>query len=193
MGKVLALFVLMAVFSLAVYWKNNLSGKTVLNETQNLSVTATPTPTTLGVSVAVPESSSVWESFRDDDLGLKIRYPKYLTVKKEKDNTLTISGEGIRIAITKAKVGTTDTINTLAEKDIDRKKTTLGDKFRLIDSISPVAIDSQTAIAFTTEEDTKEVTYFYVPMDPGYLLIADTTDPDRLSVSDNIIYSLEIL
>ena len=100
------------------------------------------------------------------------------------------------MVISKGMLSGKDTINTIAEQSVNLKMEKMGDRFKLLETISPVSIGSLTGVTFTSEEYSKEITYFYVPQGLGYILITnstDTSDWDLLATSDDIIYSLELL
>ncbi|KKT68948.1 MAG: hypothetical protein UW64_C0006G0004 [Microgenomates group bacterium GW2011_GWC1_44_37] len=129
-------------------------------------------------------------------MGFQIQYPDGITAKKENNGSLTISKDGLFITISSETLPGKDTVNTIAEQDINQKINIMGDNFKLLETISPVSIGSITGITYTTAEDSKEITYFYVPKTLSYLLITnstDTSDDKLISTSDDIIYSLELL
>ena len=105
--------------------------------------------------------------------------------------------ESINLSITQDILTENDTINTVIEKAIAKRKNELKDKFILINSISPIALGSVTAQTYTSSENEKIINYYYVPeKDNKYLLLINQTpngnNADYLT-SEDIIYSLEFI
>lgn len=152
-------------------------------------------PETLGVSTA---SSSVtsWNLYTNKKLGFSLKHPPDVYLRSADDGTISISQKKLNITISQHPLSAKDAVNTIAEQAINSKQEKLGSNFKLIDSISPIAIGSQTGVTFTTEESGKEVTYFYIPQGPNYLEIINFTQEDSsgrlVSLSDDIIYSLQL-
>jgi len=197
MVKVVMLLILLAVLTLGIIWVTEKSPPKDPTDELLVSNSLTfPQPETLGVSTMLATRSSSWKQFTDDGMGFRIKYPDGITAKKENSGSLSIAKDRLSIIISSEILSGKDTINTIAEQDIDQKMNKLGDKFKLLETISPVSIGSNTGVTYTASEDSKEITYFYVPVKTGYLLITNSTDiyDDKLiSTSDDIIYSLELL
>lgn len=192
MVKSLAVFGLIALIAIVLLWKNTPTQESY-PERDLATPSSTPAPETLGDNTSNPPTGPAWRNFSDERLRINLQFPGDTDIKREKDGSLLLTHEGIHITFMAGQIDGTDTLNTLAEKDIDKKKETMGGNFRLIDTISPIAIGSLTGITYSSEESAKVVTYFYVPRGSEYLLITDRSDADKLSVSDNIIYSLILL
>lgn len=154
-------------------------------------------PQTLGISTPVSSVSSGEKTYRDDKLGFSLDYPADIVFKKISSNSISLTKGDLNILLSQESLIDKDTINTIAENDINLKIDKMGDKFKLVDSISPIAIGSITAATFTSEENSKEITYYYVPQNPSYLLLTNSTQnnsgSDLISISDDIIYSLKLI
>ncbi|HCQ30861.1 TPA: hypothetical protein DIU27_00565 [Candidatus Collierbacteria bacterium] len=197
MVKVVMLLILLAVLTLGIIWVTEKSPPKDLTDDLLVSNSlAIPQPETLGASTTLTRRSSNWKPYSDKVMGFQIQYPDGITAKKENNGSLTISKDGLFITISSETLPGKDTVNTIAEQDINQKINIMGDNFKLLETISPVSIGSITGITYTTAEDSKEITYFYVPKTLSYLLITnstDTSDDKLISTSDDIIYSLELL
>ncbi|KKT42877.1 MAG: hypothetical protein UW88_C0002G0086 [Candidatus Collierbacteria bacterium GW2011_GWD2_45_10] len=191
------LLILLAVLTLGIIWVTEKSPPKDLTDDLLVSNSlAIPQPETLGASTTLTRRSSNWKPYSDKVMGFQIQYPDGITAKKENNGSLTISKDGLFITISSETLPGKDTVNTIAEQDINQKINIMGDNFKLLETISPVSIGSITGITYTTAEDSKEITYFYVPKTLSYLLITnstDTSDDKLISTSDDIIYSLELL
>ncbi|KKT40433.1 MAG: hypothetical protein UX47_C0001G0032 [Candidatus Collierbacteria bacterium GW2011_GWA2_46_26] len=191
------LLILLAVLTLGIIWIIEKSPPK--NPADDLLVSnslAIPEPETLGASTTIAPRPSNWKQYSDRVMGFQIQYPDGITVKKENSGTLTVAKDRLIVSISSETLPGKDTVNTVAEQDIDQKMNKMGDKFELLETISPVSIGSITGITYTAEEYSTEITYFYVPKATGYLFITNLTDisDDKLiSTSDDIIYSLELL
>ncbi len=194
MLKALTLLGLLVVVSLALIGQRGKNSPSITGEPSIQSYTA-PTPDTLGATTNASDSSGL-NIYLDEKQGFRIRYPGDISIKKESDGSVIFTKEGLSVTVSKEKLSGKDTINTIAEQSVNLKMEKMGEKFKLLESISPVSIGSLTGITFTAEENSREITYFYVPQKLGYLLITnstDTSDWDLISTSDDIIYSLELL
>ncbi len=157
---------------------------------------ALTTPVTLGLATTAAEFQD-WLTYRDDKHHFQFRYPSYIQIKASSDGSLALTYNSLQIYITPLTLSYIDTVNTMAEKDIDELQKKLGTEFKLLETISPIAIGSQTGLTYTTEVSGHEVTSYYIPQDKNYLLIENKTTENPgesfISLSDDIIYSLEIL
>lgn len=189
----MALLALPAVVLFGVIWKielENIPGNQVSGDL--IQKAEEKTSNTLGVTTSRVTSDN-WEKKDFNDLGFGLQIPPEVEIK-ENNLSIEVLGKGISIYISKKNLSEIETINTAAEKDIDKKVNDFGAGFELIDSIAPVAIGSVTGITYTTLENGAEITYFYVPGNNSYLYIQNKSnpqDPEGLTASDNIIYSLE--
>lgn len=186
------LLLLVSLFGALFYWNNQ---PTIPPKNDDVLSQSSPSaqPETLGMSTALSGDLIGWMSYEDTQLGVKIKHPNDFDLKKEAPGSLTISNNLINIEISRKEMSDKDIVNTIAEDYINSKKEQLGDSFKLLDSISPIAIGLITGVTFSTEEKSAEYTYYYVPLEKSYLLIKDSTDKGHLMISDSIIYSLEIL
>jgi hypothetical protein len=194
MLKALTLLGLLVVVSLALIGQRGKDSPQITGDPSLQSYTA-PTPDTLGATTNASDSSGL-NIYQDEKQGFRIRYPGDISITKEDSGTVIFTKEGLSVAISAGKLSGKDTINTIAELAVNHKMEKMGERFKLLETISPVSIGSLTGITFTAEENSKEITYFYVPQKLGYLLITnstDTSDWDLISTSDDIIYSLELL
>jgi hypothetical protein len=194
MLKALTLLGLLVVVSLALMGQANKKPPLITGETsiRNDPVTS---PDTLGATTNASDSSRL-NIYLDEKQGFRIRYPGDISIKKENNGSVIFTKERLSVTISKGMLNGKDTINTVAEQSVNLKMEKIGDNFKLLETISPVSIGSLTGVTFTSEEYSKEITYFYVPQDLGYILIinsTDTSDGDLISTSDDIIYSLELL
>lgn len=185
---------LLVVVSLALIGQKGKKPPLVTSETsiQNYTV---PSTDTLGATTNASDSSGL-NIYLDKIQGFQIKYPGDISIEKENNGSVVFTKEGLSVVISKGILSDKDTVNTVAERAINQKVEKMGDKFKLLESISPVSIGSLTGVTFTSEENSKEITYFYVPQELGYLLIVNSTDTydwDLISTSDDIIYSLELL
>jgi hypothetical protein len=152
-----------------------------------LSVTSAP--------IASPGSS--WKTFEDVQLGFRIKFPEKMEVKKEVD-AVVLFDEDIHISITQGLLLENETLNTHIEKQINQKVEKIAGQFKLVDTISPIAIDSLTSLTYKSEEVGDKFVYFYVPQgNSRYLLITNKikplTDQTTVSLSDEIIYTLDLM
>ncbi len=196
MSKILALLCLAVAVMFVAPWKSD--NKPVpppdQNSTLSESLKLLEDGKTLGVTTGT--STTSWKFYTNEDFGFRIKYPQELIIDENRSGIISIGKERIHIDFSFEKISVKDSLNTKAEKDIDILIAKMGEKFKLIDSISEVAIGSITGITYTTEENSVEITYFYVPLKDGFLVIrnlTDSTDSALISISDDIIYSLELL
>ncbi|KKT30857.1 MAG: hypothetical protein UW41_C0010G0048 [Candidatus Collierbacteria bacterium GW2011_GWC2_44_18] len=193
MLKALTLLGLLVVVSLAIIGER--SKKPPLINGENPQSYTAPTPATLGAATNASDSSGL-NIYLDKIQEFQVEYPGDISIKKENNGSVVFSKEGLSVVISKGMLSGKDTINTIAEQSVNLKMEKMGDRFKLLETISPVSIGSLTGVTFTSEEYSKEITYFYVPQGLGYILITnstDTSDWDLLATSDDIIYSLELL
>lgn len=194
MLKALTLLGLLVVVSLALIGQRSKDSPLITSET--LVPTDSPTwPDTLGASTNASASSGL-NIYLDKVQGFQMKYPGDISIEKENNGSVVFSKEGLSVVISKGMFSEKDTVNTVAELAVNQKTEKMGDKFKLLETISPVSIGSLTGVTYTSEEYSKEITYFYVPQELGYLLIinsTDTSDRDLISTSDDLIYSLELL
>jgi len=142
--------------------------------------------------------SGTWKIFKDEKIGFRIRYPSEIDIKQTADGVYLFSRQDIHISLIQGKLAENETINTLAEKQINQKMEKLADKFKLVDTISDVAIGSLTGISYKSEESQGTSIYFYIPQGSSHYLLINNqidspTDQEVVSLSDQIIYSLELL
>lgn len=185
---------LLVVVSLALIGQKGKNPPLVTSETPIQSYPV-PTPDTLGATTNASDSSGL-NIYLDKIQGFQVKYPGDISIEKENNGSVVFTKEGLSVVISKGTLSGKDTVDTIAERTVNQKMEKMGDKFKLLDSISPVSIGSLTGVTFTSEENSKEITYFYVPQKLSYLLIinfTDTSDQDLISTSDDIIYSLELL
>ncbi|KKS94873.1 MAG: hypothetical protein UW68_C0001G0042 [Candidatus Collierbacteria bacterium GW2011_GWB1_44_6] len=153
-------------------------------------------PITLGVATSSSLAASS-KIFTDDKLGFRIKYQDGIVVKRNLDGSVTFSKDDLNISISQESLLSKDTVNTIAERDINWKMEKLGDQFVLAESISPVAIGLDTGVTYSSEEKGEQVTYYYIPQGFHYLLVINKTPQKEgsnlFSLSDDIIYSLEII
>ncbi len=193
MLKAILLLVVISIYGLSTYW-NKIPVVPPKNEISlNSATESASTPETLGASTTLLSDTSAWKSYEDSTLEIRIKFPSGINPKKEINRSLTLFGDLLKINISLENLNDKDTVNTLAESNINSKITKMGDSFKLIDSISPISIGEITGVTFTTIEDGQEITYYYVPREKSYLIIKDSTDKSLVALSDSIIYSLEIL
>ena len=197
MAKVVTAIILAVALLLGILWfSQKKASPERVDDLMVVKQNAVTRPETLGISTNESSRSSELKTYIDESLGYKIQYPKDISLEKEADGSVVLSGSGLGITITGGNMSGIDTINTVAERHINEKIAKLGEKFKLSESISPVSIGYQTGITYTSEEASKEITYFYVPQRQGYILLinrTDTSDYSLISASDDIIYSLELL
>lgn len=153
-------------------------------------------PVVAGTSNTTNPSISGWPVFVNNYYGYKIKHPSELSIKNQRNGDVSLVIEkSVNIFITQDTLSENETINTIIEKNIDKKKAELGEKFRLIYPISPIALGLETAQTYTSEENGQRTTYYYVPQKNGkFLLITNYSPSDGETdylVSEDIIYSLE--
>lgn len=193
MLKVMTLLGLLVVVSLALIGQRSKNLTLITEETSTQSYQI-PTPDTLGATTNASDSSGL-NIYLDKIQGFQVKYPGDISIEKENNGSVVFTKEGLSVVISKGTLSGKDTVNTVAERTVNLKMEKMGEKFNLLEPISPVSIGSLTGVTFTSEENLKEITYFYVPQELGYLLIVnstDTSDRDLISTSDDIIYSLEL-
>ncbi len=193
MVKALLLLVAVLLISGTAYWKYRTPTSDKVTVTTGDVLPQQANPETLGASTSTLLPNDSWKTYENKDFRMRLRYPQYMDIQKEAEDLLNLSGGQINIKFFKKDLSDKDTVNTVAEEVINQKIGKLGDKFELIDSISPIAIGQITGVTFTTKESDKVYTYYLVPLEKSFLTIEDTTEVDQVSVSDTIIYSLEIL
>lgn len=184
---------LLVVVSLALIGQRSKNLTLITEETSTQSYQI-PTPDTLGATTNASDSSGL-NIYLDKIQGFQVKYPGDISIEKENNGSVVFTKEGLSVVISKGTLSGKDTVNTVAERTVNLKMEKMGEKFNLLEPISPVSIGSLTGVTFTSEENLKEITYFYVPQELGYLLIVnstDTSDRDLISTSDDIIYSLEL-
>jgi|GEM_PF-1554438 len=139
-----------------------------------------------------------WPTFINNYYGYKIKHPLDVSVKNKRNGDISLQkSESINLSITQDILTENDTINTIIEKAITKRKNELKDKFVLINSISPIALGSVTAQTYTSSENGKVINYYYVPAKNNkYLLLINQTpnsnNTDYL-ISEDIVYSLEFI
>lgn len=163
-----------------------------------LVVDANITPRSEAVDSKKDASVFNWPIFINNYYGYKIKHPLDVSVKNRKGGDISLQkSESVNLSITQDILTENDTINTVIEKAIAKRKNELKDKFILINSISPIALGSVTAQTYTSSENEKIINYYYVPeKDNKYLLLINQTpngnNADYLT-SEDIIYSLEFI
>lgn len=139
-----------------------------------------------------------WQVFTNNYYGYKIKYPPDVYVKNLTNGDVVFQKpKTIDIQITQEVLPQNASINTVIEREIDKKINELGNKCSLKKSISPIALSSVTAQSYTTMENGEEVTYYYLPQDDRRYLLITNRSPNSGSVdfliSEDIIYSLELI
>ena len=198
MIKLVTLLTLVTVvWTFAVY--RNIDTKLVSGSVEPATPTSTPlalAPKTLGIATG-PVETAGWKIYTNEKLSFRLRYFDGLQIKTSSDNTVSFTKDTLNVSVSQHPLTTIETVNTVAEQDINSKMEKLGDKFLMLESISPIAIGSQTGVSFSTRESGKDITYFYVPQGINYLLIVNKTIDDSggslISLSDDLIYSLELI
>jgi hypothetical protein len=152
------------------------------------------------IDQAVDKNTSIfgWQVFTNNYYGYKIKHPSDVKINNLKNGDISFEKSNlINIFITLEFLSKNDTIYTVIESAINEKSNSLKDKFNLVNSISPIAIGSVTAQTYTSKENGKSITYYYVPQKEGkYLLITNASSQDSsldYLTSEDIIYSLEFL
>lgn len=198
MIKLVTLLAIIAVVGTLLLVKKDESAliSGTVETTSNIPTQSTPAPQTLGLSTNSVSSDS-WKIYSDEKLGFRLKYPEGVQIKSVSEGSVLLSKDSLSISISQNKLSSKDTVNTVAEQDVNSKMDKLGDKYRLIETISPIAIGSQTGVTYSSEELGKEITYFYIPQGFKYLVIANETTETKtgnlISLSDEIIYSLEFI
>lgn len=140
---------------------------------------------------------SVWPTYSHSQFGFSLRYPAGVLVGTPSSGTVRLSRPPLTITVQSQPLLPQDTVNTLAEQDIEAKIAEQGDRFELVGPLAPIAIGGRTGVTYSSKEQDQKITYFYVPQDSRYLLITnETSDPQAqglIPLSDQIIFSLEIL
>lgn len=196
MIRLVTLLTLTALLWSFFAFKNN---SLPLNSTQPPAVTAVVplTPTSILGLATDSAGLSDWKIYTDENQNYEFRYPSTVQIKTLTDGTLSLSDDTLAISVSARPLPGTETVNTLAEKDINHQQEKMGVEFKLLDTISPISIGFQTGVTYTTEESGREVTYFYIPLSKTFLKIVNRTTevPGQklISLSDDIIYSLKIL
>ncbi len=163
-------------------------------------VTSLPTPTT----IATPTDSSPvifaeiknWKTFEDNSFGFTLRYPPEVNLKILSPKSISLTKTGLSITVSREVLAGDSTLNLVAESHANKIISDPKSGNTVVETISPIAIDTITGLTFTTVEANQEITYYYVPLGSSYLLITNSTQPgagDLLSTSDDIIYSLELV
>lgn len=197
MYKILALLGIPAVVIFVFVWlneSNSLSQQ--FSDQTSLEIESPKNKDTLGVSTSEPNKLSDWARQEDVSVGIGFKTPKGVTIEKTPNNVIEIKTGEINLLMSKEKLDEKENINTVAEKHIDAKVQNLGERYKLTEIISPVAISGVTGISYADEVDGREITYFFVPVGQNYIYIENSTntkDSVNISTADNIIYSLELL
>lgn len=169
---------------------------TALKRQKGVSEKELISPVVAGTSNATNPSISGWPVFVNNYYGYKIKHPSNVSIKNQRNgDVILIKEKSINILITQDTLTENETINTKIEKEIDKKKNELGERFLQIHPISPIAIGLETAQTYTSEENGKKITYYYVPQkNDRYLIITNNSFNDGevdYLLSEDIIYSLE--
>jgi hypothetical protein len=150
-----------------------------------------------GAPATISSAHFTWETYTDEEGGFSFKYPPGVQIKTLSDDSLEVSRLSMIITFHRHPLLSQDLINTVAEQDINSKVEKLGDRFRLLRALSPIALGQRTGLTYSSEELGRVITYFYVPQTSHYLLIInETEDPqgaDLISLSDHLIFSLELL
>lgn len=196
-------FIFVLVFSLLVtvsvgtlVKRVNFQKKSELVSPLVVDTNITPQPEIMGSK----SNSSVfgWPTFINNYYGYKIKHPLDVSIKNRKNGNIDLQKSGsINLSITQDILAENDTVNTMIEKAITKRKNELKDKFTLVNSISPIALGSVTAQTYTSSENEKNITYYYIPReDNKYLLVINQTPSNNNAdylISEDIIYSLEFI
>lgn len=192
MKIILTLFGLIAVLALVVIWENQ-TGVLVGGESKTLAeISQAPQPQTLGIETDKQPIKHDWNTYTYGNLGLKIKHPSEMDIKTDKEQ-VSLQRDGINLEITKKSMSSIESVNTVAEKEINEKISKLGDQFKLLETITPIAIGSVTAVTYTSNESGKQASYFLIPFGSDYIYIknsTEATDDALVSTSDDIIYSI---
>lgn len=163
-------------------------------EVAGASTSISPSPSEIKSEISVFN----WPVFTNNYYSYKIKYPSNVTIKNRENGDVSFQKpNSIDISITQDVLSEKDTVNTVMESAIDKKKADLKDKFTLLTTISPVALSSSTAQTYTSVENGENITYYYIPQnDKRYLLISNYSPNDGSAdylISEDIIYSLVLL
>lgn len=158
------------------------------------SISIIPSPSEIKNDISVFN----WPVFTNNYYGYKIKHPADVNIKNRTNGDVSFQKtNSVNILISQDVLSEKDTVNTIIESAIDKKKADLKDKFTLLTSISPVALSSSTAQTYTSSENDENITYYYIPQkDKKYLLVSNYSpnngSADYLT-SEDIIYSLEFI
>jgi hypothetical protein len=146
----------------------------------------------------ISENTQSWQIFVNNYSGYKIKHPSDVDIKNNRNGDVSFQkSNNIHIYIAQGTLGENETINTSMETTINEKMDRLKENFKLMNSISPIAIGAATAQTYTSKENGEDITYYYVPQnDRKYLLITNSSPHNGTAnylISEDIIYSLEYL
>ncbi len=194
--NVLVITVLITVsIGLFVRKINSQNHKTLISPlVAGASISIIPSPSEIKNDISVFN----WPVFTNNYYGYKIKHPADVNIKNRTNGDVSFQKtNSVNILISQDVLSEKDTVNTIIESAIDKKKADLKDKFTLLTSISPVALSSATAQTYTSSENDENITYYYIPQkDKKYLLVSNYSpnngSADYLT-SEDIIYSLEFI
>ncbi len=194
--NVLVITVLITVsIGLFVRKINSQNHKTLISPlVAGASISIIPSPSEIKNDISVFN----WPVFTNNYYGYKIKHPADVNIKNRTNGDVSFQKtNSVNILISQDVLSEKDTVNTIIESAIDKKKADLKDKFTLLTSISPVALSSSTAQTYTSSENDENITYYYIPQkDKKYLLVSNYSpnngSADYLT-SEDIIYSLEFI
>lgn len=196
-------FIFVLVFSLLVTVSVGTLVKKVNSQkkVELVSPLVVDTNTTLQPEVMGSKSDASvfnWPTFINNYYGYKIKHPLDVSVKNKRGGDVSLQkSESVNLSITQDILTENDTVNTVIEKAITKRKNELGDRFILVNSISPIALGSVTAQTYTSSENEKIINYYYVPQkDNKYLLLVNQTPSSNNTdylISEDLIYSLEFI
>jgi len=183
------------------------SAGTIVKEYRNQSQKVLVSPLIAGLSTSQRNSPPTivdpgyyagWQTFVNNYYGYKIRHPSEVSVKNSRNGDVVLQKDkSVNISIAQKILSPTDSINTAVETDIDEKQQKINNDFTLMESISPVAIGSQTAYTFSSQEYDDQMSYFYLPQDQNKYLFIIVKSGGQGSydfpLSEKIIYSIEYL
>ena len=165
-------------------------------KTQNKPILVSPL--VAGSSTTSTPSVFGWQVFTNNYYGYKINHPADINVKNQRNGDISLEkSKLINIFITQDVLPENDTVNTVIENTINNKTSQLKNNYVLVNTISPIAMGSATAQTYTSSENGKNITYYYIPQkDKKFLLITNFTPQNSSAdylTSEDIIYSLELL
>jgi len=197
---VIAIFVSFFAFLTISKENQNLADSKLADATDPSQIAVSGSPEVL--SATTTKDMNSWLKYKDPEFGFSVLYPPEFKINKDSSNLLiskidSTGKYGTVIKFTSRALMDNETVNTIAEKDINEilDKDPLG--FALSETITPISIDRTTAITYKLLENKNTSTYFYVPTKGNQfvevsIIGENSLSPEDISIIDRVVYSLEL-